>query len=131
MNDQFVFTKLVVTDLDASAAFYTSVFGLTEHNRVTADIADRRIDEIMYEPTSPGAASFVLLRFADRETPAREESILGFMTDDLEALVARAVDAGGSLVDPIRELPEHGVRVGFVADNEGHLVEVVELLAGG
>ncbi|MDG2027761.1 MAG: hypothetical protein P8J50_11670 [Acidimicrobiales bacterium] len=36
---------------------------------------------------------------------------------------------GGTIVDPAHDLPEHGVRVGFSADPEGHLLELVELLA--
>jgi hypothetical protein len=35
--------------------------------------------------------------------------------------------AGGSVVDPIRALPEHRLRVAFVKDVEGHLIEVVQL----
>jgi predicted enzyme related to lactoylglutathione lyase len=127
MPEHFAFTKLVVADLEAAAAFYTAVFGMVEQGRVTATIADRVINEIMYEPTAPGAASFVLLQFEDRSAPATEELIVGFVTGDLDALVARAVANGGTVVDPIRAMPEHGIKVAFVADHEGHLIEVVEL----
>ena len=122
----FGFTKLLVTDLEASAAFYTSVFGLKETARVTSAIADRPIDEIIFSPTGAGAATFVLLRYGDVSAPASEEVILGFITDDLPALVARAVSAGGSVVQEPYDNVEHKVKVGFVADNEGHLIEVVQ-----
>jgi lactoylglutathione lyase len=130
MAEQFGFTKLVVSDLDASLAFYSSVFGLTEANRVTADIGGRHIDEIMLNPTAPGGPSLVLLRFDDRKQPATGELILGFVSDDVQALVDRAVAAGGTLIEPVRSMPEHGVNVGFVTDPEGHLLELVELLKG-
>ena len=61
----FGFTKLVVADLDGSAAFYATVFGMVEQRRVHAEIAGRAIDEILFSNTAPGAATFVLLRFAD------------------------------------------------------------------
>jgi predicted enzyme related to lactoylglutathione lyase len=35
--------------------------------------------------------------------------------------------AGGRVTDPIRAMPEHRVRVAFVRDVEGHLIEVVQL----
>lgn len=126
----FGFTKLVVTDLDAAHAFYRDVFGLTEQARVSADIGDRAIDEIMYAPTAPGGASFVLLRFTDAPDPAPAGVIPGFVTDDVDATVERAVAAGGSVVAAAHDMPEHGVRVAFVADIEGRLIELVQMLAG-
>ena len=126
----FGFTKLLVQDLEKSAAFYSAVCGLTETYRVESEIAGRPIKEIMYAPTAEGGASFVLLSFLDAKGPHREEVILGFQTEDLEAFVKRAQDAGGKVVDPIRSMPEHGVKVVFITDVEGHLLEVVELLPG-
>jgi predicted enzyme related to lactoylglutathione lyase len=38
------------------------------------------------------------------------------------------VKAGGSIMQPIVDMPQHGVKVAFVRDNEGHLIEVVEPL---
>ncbi|WP_116364067.1 VOC family protein [Parahaliea mediterranea] len=126
----FGFSKLLVNDLEAAAAFYASVCGLTELARVDSEIAGRPISEIMYNPTGEGAATFVLLQFTDGKTRGSDEVITGFQTNDLDAFVARVEQAGGSVVAPIKSMPEHGVRVAFVADPEGHLIEVVELLAG-
>jgi predicted enzyme related to lactoylglutathione lyase len=120
---------LVVADLDACAAFYTDVFGVREQYRVHDDIAGRVIDEILFESTAPGGGTFVLLRFTDAATaPSSDGVVLGFVTDEIETLFTRAVDAGGSVVEDIHDAPEHGVRVGFLADVEGHLIEVVQLL---
>jgi predicted enzyme related to lactoylglutathione lyase len=124
----FGFTKLVVADLDACAAFYTDVFGMKEQRRVHDEIAGRAIDEILFESTAPGGSTFVLLRFADAAEPSSDGVILGFVTDEIDALFARAVEAGGSIVEDVHDAPEHGVRVGFLADVEGHLIEVVQLL---
>jgi catechol 2,3-dioxygenase-like lactoylglutathione lyase family enzyme len=118
-----------VGDLDASARFYTEVFGGREQARVHAEIAGRTIDEILYEPTAPGGDTFALLRFEDLPHPATDAVILGFVTDDLDAVVARCTAAGGTAVQAPTAMPEHGVTVAFLADADGHLIEVVELLA--
>jgi lactoylglutathione lyase len=125
----FGFTKLQVNDLESSAAFYSAVCDLTELARVDGEIEGRPIREIMYHPTGDGGATFVLLQFLDKPG-AGNDVILGFQTEDLRDFVARALAAGGTLVDPIKSLPEHGVMVAFVRDVEGHLLEVVELLRG-
>jgi lactoylglutathione lyase len=124
----FGFTKLVVSDLERSAAFYKAVCGLEESGRVDADIAGRKISEIMLQPTTPGGATLVLLRFHDLPRPASDEVILGFMTPDLEAFLTRTRGAGGRVYEDTKSMPEHGVRVAFVKDVEGHLIEVVQLL---
>ena len=127
-KSDFGFTKLVVADLERCVAFYKSVAGLEEVNRVDADIAGRKISEIMLQATTPGGANLVLLHFHDLPRPSADEVILGFITPDLEAFVKRTREASGSVYDEIKSMPEHGVRVAFVKDPEGHLIEVVQLL---
>lgn len=127
--EHFGFTKLVVADLEASARFYSDVFGLKENARVRAEIAGRGIDEIMFHATAPGGSTFVLLRFDDRPSPSADEVILGFISPDVDDVAARATAAGGAVVQQPVAQPEHGVKVGFITDNEGHLIEVVELLS--
>lgn len=124
----FGFTKLVVADLERCLAFYQAVCGLEEQGRVEATIADRKISEILLQPTTPGGPNLVLLHFPDRPHAAAEEAILGFITGDLDAFVERTRAAGGTVYEAIKAMPEHGVRVAFVKDPEGHLIEVVQLL---
>lgn len=124
----FSCTKLVVADLEKACAFYKSVFGLTEQNRVNAAIEGRPISEIMFNPTAPGGANFVLLAYTDTLTPALSESIVLFITPNLAGLLEKVRIAGGQVVDEMRDMPEHGVKVAFVRDVEGHLIEVVQLL---
>jgi lactoylglutathione lyase len=128
MTDHFGFTKLLVTDLEVSARFYTTVFGLEEHGRVQSEIADRKISEIIFKPDAPGASGFVLLHFDGVTSPSSDEVILGFVTDDLSQLVSRVEGAGGTVTAPPRKMHEHGIIVAFVNDNEGHLIEAVEML---
>lgn len=124
----FGFTKLLVWDLEATAAFYTSVCGVTELARVEDEIAGRKIAEILFKPSYEGAATFVLLKFVDAPKPTNDEVIIGFITDDVDAFAERAVAAGGAVVQPARDMPAHGVRVAFVTDVEGHLIEVAQIL---
>ena len=127
---RFGFTKLVVVDLEAAASFYKAVFGVEEQHRVHSAIGGRAIEEIICAADGPAAATLVLLRFTDQSTPSSSELILGFITDDIDALFGRALAAGGAVVQAVEVQAEHGVKVGFVTDPEGHLIEVVEMLAG-
>jgi predicted enzyme related to lactoylglutathione lyase len=126
----FGFTKVVVADLERCAGFYATTFGLVEQQRVHDEIAGRPIDEILYAPTRDGGATFVLLSFADGE-PAPGGVICGFLADDVDGCLARAVEAGGGVAQPAEDMPEYGHRVGFCTDPEGRLIEVVGPLRGG
>ena len=123
----FSFTKLLVDDLEKTAAFYKSVCGLVEQQRVDATIDGRPISEITFLPTYPGGGSLTLLKFVAAPKPHNDELILGFTTADIGAFVERVKAAGGRVSDPIRAMPEHRLRVAFVQDVEGHLIEVVQL----
>jgi predicted enzyme related to lactoylglutathione lyase len=122
----YSFTKVVVDDLDAMAAYYGEVFGLTEVRRVKAEIAGEGIDEIMLGLDGSLAGGLILLKWLDRAAPTSGEVILGFLTADISALVARAEAAGGTVREAPRMSLEAGLVVGFIADPEGHLAEVIE-----
>lgn len=126
----FGFCKLLVDDLERTADFYRKVFGLADWKRVTHDNSATTggpIDEITFRSTATGGPSLTLLKAVDRPAPPIGESVMGFITPDLSALLERAAAAGGSIATPIRHMPDHGVKVAFVKDNEGHLIEVVQL----
>ena len=124
----FSFTKLLVDDLDRSAAFYKSVCGLVEQMRFDGSINGRPISEITFLSTYPGGGSLTLLKFKDAPKPTNDEVILGFTTSDLDAFITRVEAAGGKVTDPIKTLRKMNLRVAFVQDVEGHLIEVVQLL---
>lgn len=125
----FGFTKLVVGDLEKMKAFYTNVFGLKQFDRVRADIGIDPIDEIMLGRDSAfGPGSIVLLRFTELAPPRPGSVILGFITDDLNALIDRIVANGGRLHAAIKDMPEMKVRVAFAKDPEGNLAELVQML---
>ena len=125
------FTKLVVHDVDAMSAFYQEAYGLHAVHRVKGQsIGGEEIDEIMmsHDPTAQWT-SLVLLRYVGRAPSPNGEVILGFQTDDLPALLERVEKAGGAVAVPMREIAELRVRVAFATDPEGHLAELVQVVA--
>ena len=124
----FMFTKLVVADIDKSAAFYAGVFGLVEMHRIEAEIMKRSVSEVVFMATYAGGPMLILARFNDAPAPAHNELILGFATQDLEAALDRVVNAGGRIVEPIQQ-PYPGMRHAIIADGEGHLVQISQMMS--
>lgn len=127
----FSFTKLVVDDVEKMGEYYCQVYGLNKLHRVNAAIGLDAISELMMGPGETlSAESLVLLKYLNRPKPACGEVIVGFVTTDIAALAERVKAYGGRLNTEIQDMPEHGVRVFFATDAEGHLSENVQLLAG-
>jgi len=133
INDtRFGFAKLIVNDEEKLATYYEEVYGLGAIKRVEGDAGGlgEPFREIMLGRNgelTPNE-SLVLFKFVDRAAPRDQESILGFISEDLDSLADRITANGGSLAGPIQSMPEHGVRVLFATDPEGHLSENVELI---
>lgn len=125
---QYIFGKTFVHDLDAMAAFYEDVFGLIPNNRHQDEMFGRKIDEITYQSTYQGGPALTLISYLDADAPALNESVQGFMTEDLDALVERAKAAGGTVPEAVRTMPDFGIKVTFVLDPEGHVNEVIQML---
>jgi predicted enzyme related to lactoylglutathione lyase len=124
---QYVFGKTFVHDLEAMAAFYEEVFGLIPLTRHNDTMLGREITEIIYQSTFQGGPTFTMIKYLDSTGPQTGESVQGFMTDDMEALIARALAAGGTVPEPIRSVPAFGVDFVFVLDPEGHINEVTRM----
>jgi len=124
---QYGFSKIFVHDLDAMAAFYQEVFGLIPFGRHQDAMFGRKIDEITYQATYPGGSSLTLIKYLDSTGPSLGESVQGFTTTDIQALVRRAQAMGGRIPDPIRRIDAFKLQVVFVLDPEGHVNEVVQL----
>jgi lactoylglutathione lyase len=128
LDTDFMFTKLLVTDLERAAAFYTSVCGVIEMHRVEAEITGRKVSEIVYMPTYKGGPMFILAKFPGAPKPANDEVILGFGTKDLEALLSRAEAAGGRVLEKSAADHPSGFRHAFVADPEGNLLQISQAI---
>ncbi len=123
----FAFTKLVVHDLDRAAAFYRAACGYTEDDLLQADLDGRPVEEIVLR-TPEGALDLVVLRYPRSPPPSRSDVITGLYTPDLDAFQERVLGAGGTVVHAIKsiEVGAHRMRIGFFADPEGNLLEVME-----
>lgn len=124
---QYGFSKVFVHNLDAMAAFYEQVFGLVPFNRHQDAMFGRKIDEITYKATYPGGGSLTLIKYLDSTGPAAGESVQGFTTTNIAALVKRAEAAGGRIPEQIRRIEAFKLNVVFVLDPEGHVNEVVQM----
>lgn len=127
---------LAVADLEASAAWFCDVFGLVPELSLRVDAIDLSIEmlihpafgyrlELLHRPgTSAGPAG------SRPATPAEAALRAGyghvaFDVTDLEAAWDRAVARGARPVMPPCPAPEPWVRMAFVADPEGNLIELL------
>ena len=118
-----------VADLDRSIAWYEAAFGFAvlHRGRVpegtpiamlrTAGGAGVELFELEVRPDPNWAGPI----------PALEQGVVHFGLDvpDVEAAFTRAVTAGGRPVWPPRDAPVSGIRIAFVADPDGNLVELI------
>ncbi|MFF9542475.1 VOC family protein [Streptomyces albidoflavus] len=123
---KFHFTKVLVTDPEAQAAFYCSVLAMREKYRVGADDEGTEPKEIVLASSHGGDPALGLQRRAPGPAPEPGECLLGFTVPDLEAALRRAEQAGGTVDRPPGRVPGFGVSVAFVLDPEGHRLELVE-----
>ncbi|HVM66653.1 MAG TPA: VOC family protein [Acidimicrobiales bacterium] len=123
---RFSFTKLVVADLKRMATFYEAVYGLSEVWRYRAEVNGHPIEEIILG-REDGSSGLILFTYLDSDGATNGEVLLGFTTDDVAALFERGVAAGGRIWAEIEDPGLAGVAlVGFLADPEGHVAEVVQ-----
>jgi predicted enzyme related to lactoylglutathione lyase len=121
------FTKLIVGDLERSAAYYEAVYGLAELYRVRGRIAGERFEQVVLGAGGEMAGGLILVRFTERDAPPTGGVLLGFVSDELAALFERAGAAGGRVHEDIRDPELPGVAlVGFLADPDGHVAEIVQ-----
>lgn len=127
----FAFTKMIVADLDREVAYYEQVIGLKTVMRMTIGDGEATADEVVLSADGQAGAapSLALMCFRHRPPATPGELVLGFMVDDVDAVAAATERAGGRILHAPHDVPDHGLRVGFVADPEGHELEIVQPLA--
>ncbi len=115
------FVKLHVPDLDAAIAYFAAVFGWTAGQLL--DLADFRQVAL----SAPGNPFDVILRCWKDGQPREIGNgwgPLGVRTDDLDAVLARALDNGSSMV---REPTAAGaVRFAILRTPHGHEIELIQ-----
>jgi lactoylglutathione lyase len=124
---------LAVADLAAAASWFCDVFGLVPELTLRVEALDLSIEmlihpehgyrmELLHRPGSaagskPGTPAAAALR--------EGYGHVAFDVTDLDALYQRAVARGARPVMPPCPSPEPGVRMAFVADPEGNLIELL------
>jgi lactoylglutathione lyase len=124
---------LAVADLGASAAWFCDVFGLVPELSLTVDAIDLSIEMLIHPAFGyriellhrPGTGSG-----GKPANPAEAALRAGyghvaFDVTDLDGAWDRAVARGARPVMPPCPSPEPGVRMAFVADPEGNLIELL------
>jgi lactoylglutathione lyase len=124
---------LTVEDLDGASAFYADAFGFAAEFPFALGVDGIRGVmlrhpegarlELFTRPGSSGGAQ-------RGRTPIETIAFHGYghfalTAPDLDAVYARAVEAGAEDRVSPRPSPEPGVRFAFVADPEGNLIELV------
>jgi lactoylglutathione lyase len=122
---------LAVADLAAEAAWFCEVFGLVRELALRVEPLDLNIEMLIHPGYGyrvellhrPGSA-----KGSKPDTPAEAAlrdgyGHVAFDVTDLDATYERAVARGARPVMPPCPSPEAGVRMAFVADPEGNLVE--------
>ena len=124
----FGFTKIVVANLERAERFYTGVFGMRSLHRVRAEDHAYPLEEVILS-LSPEGHKLLLVRYLTKPCPPAGAAWIGFTVADMEATLADVETAGGRIEVPPHENPEHGVIAAIAADPDGHLIEVIQMLA--
>jgi catechol 2,3-dioxygenase-like lactoylglutathione lyase family enzyme len=126
-------TKLVVSDVDAAERFYQAI-GLKLVSRNLGGEGDVRQKQSWLSVTGDNTSHMLILsQFVEVPAPALpdypRECWLAFNVADVDETCAAVEAAGGSILRPGEDRPEHDVRAAVVADPEGHIIELVGPLA--
>jgi len=124
---------LAVADLAAAAAWFCDVFGLVRELAIRVEALDLSIEmlihpgfgyrvELLHRP-GPGPAPGGKPATPGEAALRHGYGHVAFDVTDLDAAYERAVARGAHPVMPPGPSPEAGVRMAFVADPEGNLVE--------
>ena len=124
----FGFTKIVVADLERAERFYSQVFGLQPLHRVRAEDHAYPLEEVILS-LSPEGHKLLLVRYLTRPCPPAGAAWIGFTVAGMGATLVAVTACGGSIEVPPHDNPEHGVIAAIAADPDGHLIEVIQLMA--
>jgi glyoxylase I family protein len=129
---------LNVADLTAAARWYAAAFGFATELELRVDVL--ALDIVMLRHPASGDRLELLhrpgsrpgLRAEDPPTAVLTEGFghVAFDVDGLDAAFDRLLALGARPVMTPRSSPEPGVRMAFVADPEGNLVELLDRSVG-
>ncbi|AZI35411.1 hypothetical protein NT2_09_01050 [Caenibius tardaugens NBRC 16725] len=120
----FFFTKITVGDPASVEDFYTAVLGLEVLVRVMDDDGRPR-ETVFVVPGNENCSRLIMERRGHAGQTNPGETVLGFAVDDVDATVASAITAGGALVHPPQDNEAHGIRIAFLTDPDGQVIELL------
>lgn len=127
-NGSLFCTKLVVSDLQRMSRFYADLFGFSEVARIKAQVAGEAIEEaVLINPDKP-KEMLIIFCYLERPAPGNGEVILAFRARQIDQLLEHAVCLGARISSPAEDMQDSGYRVAFIADPEGHIVELMQPL---
>jgi lactoylglutathione lyase len=125
MNFVFDHISRATPNLERTVAFYKA-FGCNEQKRVRSD--EQGLTRVVL--SLPGSETFLqLIAFDDAHFTAPGETWadhLKFITSDFDQSLEGLVRAGGIVTREPYRLPGRATRIAFVADPDGHQLELVE-----
>jgi lactoylglutathione lyase len=120
---RFRYTILYVDDVPASVNFFETAFGLDR--AFIHESGD--YGELVTGATKLAFSSKALMRQLDKKPAAPRPDAptfeIAFETDDVAGALKRAVDAGATLVQDVRD-EVWGQTTSYVADPNGYLIEI-------
>jgi lactoylglutathione lyase len=119
----FAMTKIVVTDLERSEAFYRTVTGFDQIERLSG----QGFTESIMRPSNSQAGGALVL-FVDGTRPPPGEAVLVFEVEDVEAFAAKVLNSGGETTFAPHVIAELGLTVAIFRDPEGHTIEAIARL---
>jgi lactoylglutathione lyase len=119
----FRYTILYVANVPETLSFYNRAFGIE-----TAFVHEGNdYGELRTGATKLAFSSFQLMAQIGKEVateaPAKPSFELAFETEDVPAALARALEAGATLVQEVKQMP-WGQTIAYVRAPEGTLVEL-------
>ncbi len=119
---KMIFVKLVVADLDAMVDFYQRAFGMVATRTIEMD----DLKEVILQRSADDKGPSLILYFnkdCRSLTVGSAHGPIGLAVEDVDRAFAHAIVQGAAAVREPFDVP--GMRVAFVADPEGHEIEMV------
>ena len=123
---------LNVADLAAAAAWYRDAFGYATEHEGRVEAIDLEIVMLIHADGGrlellhrPGSSDGLRAQNPAEAALCNGFGHVAFDVADLDAMFDRVVGLGARPVMPPQPSPEPGVRMAFVADPEGNLVELL------
>lgn len=116
MSNPVVHFEIPVTDIDRAIEFYETVFGY--------ELSRQEVDgySMAFFPRNDGAVGVSgALASGDVYKPSKEGAIIYFDVEDIDVVLQRAQEGGGSLLYPKKDIGEAGY-VAELEDSEGNRI---------